>query len=247
MHSAVDHVLCLFPFEPALYAEHGIAATFVGHPLAEAIPLEVPRTASRAALGLAANDQVVALLPGSRRSEIQYIGARLLAAAALMQRDRPALRFVLPMAPGLRPMIEPLVAQHAPAVQLQLLDGHSHEALAACDVTLIASGTATLEAALFKRPMVIAYNMHWLSWQMMKRMNYQPWVGLPNILLRDFAVPELLQDEATPAKLAQAAFAWLDDPARCAALVRRFDALHHQLRRNTARTATDAIEKILAA
>jgi lipid-A-disaccharide synthase len=95
--------------------------------------------------------------------------------------------------------------------------------------------------------MVIAYNMHWLSWQMMKRMNYQPWVGLPNILLRDFAVPELLQDEATPAKLAQAAFAWLDDPARCAALVRRFDALHHQLRRNTARTATDAIEKILAA
>jgi lipid-A-disaccharide synthase len=247
MRSAVDHVLCLFPFEPALYAEHGIAATFVGHPLADAIALEVPRAASRAALGLGSHDQVVALLPGSRRSEIQYIGARLLAAAALMQLDRPALRFVLPMAPGLRPMIAPLVAQHASAVRLQLLEGRSHEALAACDVTLIASGTATLEAALFKRPMVIAYNMHWLSWQMMKRMNYQPWVGLPNILLRDFAVPELLQDEATPAKLAQAAFAWLDDPARCAALVRRFDALHHQLRRNTARTATDAIKKILAA
>jgi lipid-A-disaccharide synthase len=100
---------------------------------------------------------------------------------------------------------------------VKLLDGQSHAALAACDVTLIASGTATLEAALFKRPMVIAYDMHWLSWQLMKRMRYQPWVGLPNILLRDFAVPELLQQDATPAKLAAAAFTWLDDPARCVA------------------------------
>ena len=126
------------------------------------------------------------------------------------------------------------------------MDGRSHEALAACDVTLIASGTATLEAALFKRPMVIAYRMHWLSWQMMKRMALQPWVGLPNILLRDFAVPELLQDQATPAKLADAALAWLADPARCAALAARFDALHRELRRNTAQAATDAIEKVLA-
>jgi lipid-A-disaccharide synthase len=114
-------------------------------------------------------------------------------------------------------------------------------------VTLIASGTATLEAALFKRPMVIAYAMHWISWQMMKRMRYQPWVGLPNILLRDFAVPELLQDEATPQKLAQAAFGWLDNPDGCTALSHRFMNLHEQLRCNTARAATDAIEKILRA
>ena len=247
MRHAVDHVLCIFPFEPQIYAEHGIAATYVGHPLADAIPLEVPRESSRAALGLPADGEVVAILPGSRRSEIQYIGARLLEAATQMHRRRPTLRFVLPVAPGLRAMIDPLVARHAPALPLQLLDGRSHEALAACDVTLIASGTATLEAALFKRPMVIAYNMHWLSWQMMKRMKYQPWVGLPNILLRDFAVPELLQDEATPAKLADAALAWLDDPARRASLEQRFAALHLELRRNTAIAATDAIEKILQA
>lgn len=247
MRTSVDHVLCLFPFEPAIYAQHGIAATYVGHPLADTIPMEVPRAASRASLGLAADDEVIAVLPGSRRSEIQYIGARLLAAAAEMQRRRPALRFVLPVAPGLRALIDPLVSLHAPGVRLELLDGRSHEALAACDVALVASGTATLEAALFKRPMVIAYNMHWLSWQMMKRMKYQPWVGLPNILLRDFAVPELLQDEATPAKLADAALAWLAEPARRDTLVQRFQALHRELRCNTAQAATDAIEKILAA
>ncbi len=247
MHKAVDHVLCLFPFEPEIYARHGIAATYVGHPLADAIPLEVPRAASRQALGIAADETVVALLPGSRRSEIQYIGERLVAAAAEMNRRRPGLRYILPVAPGLRPMIEPLRAAHADQVNIELLDGRSHEALAACDVTLVASGTATLEAALFKRPMVIAYNMHWLSWQLMKRMKYQPWVGLPNILLRDFAVPELLQGEATPAKLAEAALAWLADPARCDALVHRFEALHRELRRNTAQAATDAIQKILQA
>ena len=247
IRDAVDHMLCLFPFEPAIYAEHGIAATYVGHPLADAIPLEVPRAASRAALGIAPDETVVAVLPGSRRSEIQYIAERLIGAAAVMKRERPSLRFVLPMAPGLREMIEPLVRTHAPGQVIELLDGRSHEVLAACDVVLVASGTATLEAALFKRPMVIAYNMHLISWHIMKRMRYQPWIGLPNILLRDFAVPELLQHDATPAKLAEAAFAWLDEPARSAALVQRFDALHRELRCNTAQAATDAIEKVLAA
>jgi lipid-A-disaccharide synthase len=159
---------------------------------------------------------------------------------------RPGLRFILPVVPGLRHLVEPLRKMHADRVKVELLDGRSHEALAACDVTLVASGTATLEAALFKRPMVIAYAMHALSWQMMKRMKYQPWVGLPNILLRDFAVPELIQGDATPERLAHAALAWLDDPQRCAALEQRFHALHLELRRDTARAATDAIEKILA-
>lgn len=243
---AVDHVLCIFPFEPELYAQHGVAATYVGHPLADAIPLEVPRRASRQALNLDDADTVVALLPGSRRSEIQYIAPTVLEAAALMKHRRPALRFVLPVAPGLRSLVEPLLSRHAPGVDIRLLDGQSHQTLAACDVTLIASGTATLEAALFKRPMVIAYKMHWLSAQIMKRMNYQPWVGLPNILLEDFAVPEYLQAAATPEHLADAAFAWLDDPPACAALATRFEALHHTLRRNTAQSATDAIESILA-
>ncbi|HMC17481.1 MAG TPA: lipid-A-disaccharide synthase [Albitalea sp.] len=247
MHQAVDHVLCLFPFEPELYAAHGIAATYVGHPLADAIPLEVPRRAARAALGLDHDEPVVALLPGSRRSEIRYIAPRILAAAAELHGRRPDTRFVLPVAPGLRELVEPIARQQAVGVGVQLLDGRSHEALAACDVAMVASGTATLEAALFKRPMVIAYNMHGLSWQMMKRMKYQPWVGLPNILLKDFAVPELLQGDATPDKLAGETLRWLGDPLACAELSRRFHALHLELRRDTAKTATDAIEKILSA
>lgn len=244
---AADHVLCLFPFEPALLQKHGIGATFVGHPLADHIPLEVPRDASRAALGLAADDQVIALLPGSRRSEIKYIAPPMLAAAALMHRQRPALRLVMPVAPGLRGLVEPLVASHAPGVPIDLLDGRSHEALAACDATMVASGTATLEAALFKRPMVITYRMAWLNWQRMRRMSYQPWFGLPNILSREFVVPELIQDQATPQALARETLSWLDNAARADALTRRFTDLHLALRQDTARKAADAIAQVLEA
>ncbi|HKX44532.1 MAG TPA: lipid-A-disaccharide synthase [Burkholderiaceae bacterium] len=243
---ATDLVLCLFPFEPEIYEKAGVAAAYVGHPLADTIPLEPPRARSREALGLAPDDAVVALLPGSRRSEIQYIAPRVLAAAAVMHRQRPGLRFLLPVVPGLRSLIEPLRLEHAKDVPIQLLDGRSHDVLAACDVTLIASGTATLEAALFKCPMVVTYAMHALSYQIMKRMNYQPWVGLPNILLRDFAVPELLQSEATPAKLAAATLEWLDNPTRRDALRARFVTLHQELRRNTAEAATHAIDQVLA-
>ena len=243
---ATDLVLCIFPFEPAIYAKQGVNAAYVGHPLADVIPMQVPRAQARASLGLDDADTVVALLPGSRRAEVQYIAPRLLQAAIKMSDLRPALRFVLPVVPGMRHVVEPLRKQYAPGLKLELLDGRSHEALAACDVTLVASGTATLEAALFKRPMVITYVMHALNWQMMKRMNYQPWVGLPNILLNDFAVPELLQAEATPERLAHAALAWLDDPQRCAVLHARLEALHETLRCNTAQAATDAIEKVLA-
>jgi lipid-A-disaccharide synthase len=243
---ATDLVLCIFPFEPAIYAKQGINAAYVGHPLADVIPRDVPRAEARTRLNLNDGDTVVALLPGSRRAEVQYIAPRLIQAAVKMNEDRRGLRFLLPVVPGMRHLVEPLRKQYAANLDLALLDGQSHEALAACDVTLVASGTATLEAALFKRPMVIAYVMHALNWQMMKRMKYQPWVGLPNILLGDFAVPELLQGDATPERLAHAALAWLDDPQRCAVLHARFDALHDELRRNTALAATDAIEKILA-
>jgi lipid-A-disaccharide synthase len=245
MAASCDHVLCLFPFEPALLRAHGVAASYVGHPLADAIPLEPPRAAARVALGLGEGEPVVALLPGSRRSEIERIAPVFLQTAARLHRDRPALRFVLPVAPGLRPLVEPLLAAHAPGVPLQLLDGRSHEALAACDLTLIASGTATLEAALFKRPMVIGYRMHPLSWQLMKRMAYQPWVGLPNILCRDFVVPERIQDACTPGRLAADVRAGLDDAAGAERLHARFSALHHELRRDTARAATDAIAQVI--
>lgn len=245
MAASCDHVLCLFPFEPALLQQHGVAATYVGHPLADAIPLVPPRAAARAALGIGADEPVLALLPGSRRSEIQYIAPAFLQAAALLARQRPALRFVLPVVPGLKPLLQPLVAQHAPDVALQWLDGNSHTALAACDTTLIASGTATLEAALFKRPMVIGYRMAGLSWQLMKRMRYQPWVGLPNILCSDFVVPELIQEDCNPQALAQACAQALDDRPRAAAVAQRFEDLHHLLRRDTARCATDAIAQVL--
>lgn len=247
IHRSVDHMLCLFPFEPQIYHDHGIAATFVGHPLADTIPLEVPRAQARQALGMAEGTPLVAVLPGSRGGEIRFIAPAFLQAVALMARQRPDVRFVLPVVPGLRHMVEPLVRLHAPQAPITLLDGQSHEALAACDVTLIASGTATLEAALFKRPMVIAYKLAGLSWQLMKRMGYLPWVGLPNILLRDFVVPERLQDDANPAQLAADTLAWLDDPARCERVSQRLLELHHTLRRDTARTACDAIAQVLEA
>ncbi len=245
MAESCDHVLCLFPFEPELLHSHGVSASYVGHPLADAIPLVPPRAAARSALGLAEDDLVLAVLPGSRRSEIQYIAPVFLQTLARLARQRPALRFVLPVVTGLRELLAPLAVAHAPGVQLQWLDGQSHAALAACDATLIASGTATLEAALFKRPMVIAYRMQALSWQLMKRMRYQPWVGLPNILCRDFVVPELIQDDCTPEALAHATLQALDDTANAGRVARRFDELHLMLRRDTARCATDAIAQVL--
>jgi lipid-A-disaccharide synthase len=241
---SAQQVLCLFPFEPELLAPHGIDAPYVGHPLAQVVPMEPDRAAARAALGLSPEASVVALLPGSRRSEIEAIAAPMLQAARRLQAERPALRFVLPAAPGLRPALEALAARHGPTA-LELLEGRSHEALAACDLTLVASGTATLEAALFKRPMVIVYRMHPLSWQLMKRMAYQPWVGLPNILCREFVVPELIQGAFTPAALAEAALAWLDDPARSHRVAARFTELHQLLRRDTVRLATEAIARVV--
>lgn len=245
LRAAADHVLCIFPFEPELLARHGVQATYVGHPLANVIPLVPDRAAARRALGLDDASDVVAILPGSRRSEVQYLARRFFEAAVRMRAKRPGVRFVVPAVPALREAI----AAHARAAGLNdvlVLHGRSHEALAACDATLIASGTATLEAALFKRPMVIAYNMHWLSWIIMRRKQLQPWVGLPNILSGEFVVPELLQDAATPQALADATLAWLDAPQRVQALQARFTDMHHLLQRDTARLATDAIEKVLA-
>ena len=242
---ATDLVLCVFPFEPEIYARKGIRAVYVGHPLAAAIPLEVPRAAARAALGLGADETVVAVLPGSRRSEIKYIAPRLFATCAEMHRARPGLRFVIPVVPGLRGAVEALRATVPADVPIALVDGRAHDALAACDVAIVASGTATLEAALFKRPIVVVYAMHVLSWQIGKLVHYQPWISLPNILLRDHAVPELLQGGATPEKIAAAAFRWLDDPAAVRSLQQRFEVLHRELRRDTGALATAAIEAVL--
>lgn len=247
LSASCDHVLCLFPFEPGLLRAHGVAATYVGHPLADAIALQAPREAARQALGVGAAQALVAILPGSRRSEIQYNAPTFLQAAAQLHQRRPDLRFVLPLAPGLRSMVEPMLHVHAVGAPIVLTDGGSHTALAACDATIIASGTATLEAALFRRPMVIGYKVHPVSYLLMKRMALQPWIGLPNILCRDFVVPERVQHACTPAALADEVLRWLDEPARVAQLMRRFEDLHHQLRQDTARKATDAIAQTIGA
>ncbi len=245
LRAAADHVLCIFPFEPALLARHGIPATYVGHPLANVIPPQADRAAARAALGLDAGARVVALLPGSRRSEIRHLAFRFFQAAAQMQRARPALEFIAPVVPSLRAEVEQALEASGMAGRVVLLDGRSHAALAACDVTLIASGTATLEAALFGRPMVIAYAMQPMSWWLMRRQRLQPWVGLPNILCGEFVVPELLQDAATPEALAAATLAWFDAPAKIHALEQRFRALHAELRRDTPTLCADAIQHLI--
>ncbi len=245
LRRSVDHVLCLFPFEPELLREHGIAASYVGHPLAQAIPMQPDRLAARERLGLPADARVVALLPGSRVSEIDYLAERFVRTALLLAQRHPDLQFVLPAVPTLKPRLDALVQRLQAPTQLRVLSGQSHEALAACDVTLVASGTATLEAALFKRPMVIAYNMHWLSWQLMRRKRLQPWVGLPNILLQDKAVPELLQEQATPEAMAQALEHWLNSPGQVLDLQQRFEQLHLTLMRDTPTLVTHAIQEIL--
>jgi lipid-A-disaccharide synthase len=243
---SVDHMLCIFPFEPALLAQAGIEATYVGHPLAQTIPLNPNRSAACQALGLNDQKPVVAILPGSRLSEIEHLTPRFIQAARIMQRQNSALQFVLPAVPSLLPRLQALIQAEGGLPNLQLLVGQSHAALAACNVTLIASGTATLEAALFKRPMVIGYHMNWLSWQIMKRQQLQAWVGLPNILCEDFVVPEFLQDRCTPDALAKACLAWLSAPDRINALQSRFHQLHLSLQLDTAQLSTHALEKVLA-
>ena len=244
---SVDHMLCIFPFETDLLARSGIDATYVGHPLASTIAMTADRGAAREVLGFDQNRPVVALLPGSRQSEIEHLVPRFIQAAQIMQRQQPSLQFVLPAIPSLLPQVQQLVAAQGGLKGLQVLTGQSHAALAACDVTLIASGTATLEAALFKRPMVIGYHMNWISWQIMRRKKLQPWVGLPNILCQDFVVPELIQDQCTPDALASATLAWLSQADRVDALHKRFEQLHQTLLRDTANLATHALEKVLGA
>jgi len=250
LKAAADHVLCVFPFEPALLAEQGIAASYVGHPLASVITRETDpeaaRVRARAQLGLAAGDTVLALLPGSREAEVRYLGMRFFEAAALVRRSMGAIKIIVPAIPALSSALLAQARASGMAEHVTILQGQSHAALAACNVALVASGTATLEAALFKRPMVIAYNMHAFSWWLMRGKRLQPWVGLPNILCREFVVPEFLQDAATPRALADAVLGWLNQSAKVAALEQRFDALHAELQRDTVQLSIHAIEKILA-
>ncbi|AOK29424.1 lipid-A-disaccharide synthase [Burkholderia singularis] len=242
---AVDHMLCLFPFEPELLEKAGVAATFVGHPLADEIPLEPDMHGARIALGLPESGPIVAVLPGSRRSEIELIGPTFFDAMALMQQREPALRFVVPAAtPMLRTLLQPLVDAH-PQLSVTLTEGRAQVAMTAADALLVKSGTVTLEAALLKKPMVISYKVPWLTGQIMRRQGYLPYVGLPNILAGRFVVPELLQHFATPQALADATLTQLRDDANRRTLTEIFTDMHYTLRQNTAARAAEAVARVI--
>lgn len=237
---AVDHMLCVFPFEPELYKDTRVRATYIGHPLAEVIPEKPDQRAARIRLGLEGAAPVIAVMPGSRAGEVEQIGPSFLGAAALLQR-RHGARVLLPVAhASLNPSLQRQL-RDVPELEIQLVAGQSHTVMEACDLAIVASGTATLECALFKRPMVIGYRLPGLSWRMMKKKGYQPWVGLPNILAREFLVPELLQDACRPEPLAEAAETLLQDVSRRHHLQARFAEMHAMLRRPTASLAAQAI------
>ena len=246
LKKSCDHVLCVFPFEPEILAKHGIPATFVGHPLASVIPMQPDKAKAREQLGLNLEDKVVAVLPGSRLAEIKHLAPRYFKAVALMIIAYPAMKFIVPSIPNHIPLLKALAKTCGVEKHVHIISGQSHTALEACDVTLITSGTATLEAALYKRPMVIGYALNWLSYEIMKRKKLQPWVGLPNILSGKFVVPELIQDTATPEALAAATLAWFEAPEKVADLERQFTTLHTQLLRNTSELAADAIAQVLS-
>jgi lipid-A-disaccharide synthase len=242
---AVDHMLCVFPFEPALMERAGIASTYVGHPLADEIPLVPDVEGARRELGLPEGGPIIAVLPGSRRSEIALIGPTFFDAMELMQRREPGVRFVMPAATAaLRELLQPLVAAH-PNLPLTITEGKAQVAMTAADAILVKSGTVTLEAALLKKPMVISYKVPWLTGQIMQRQGYLPYVGLPNILAGRFVVPEILQHFATPEALADATLKQLNDDANRATLTEIFTEMHHALRQNTAQRAAEAVAQVL--
>lgn len=240
---SVTRMLCLFPFEPAIYERAGVPVSYVGHPLADVFPLAPDRAAARELLGLGAERKVIALLPGSRQSEVRNLADVYIATAKLLLTRRPDVTFLVPLATRETRGIfeEALHRNEAAELPIRMLFGHAVDAMTAADAVLVASGTASLEAALLKRPMVITYRIGKWQYRLMKRLAYLPWVGLPNILCNESMVPELLQDDASPDKLADALENWLVDTAAADRLVARFTELHLALRQNTAEKAAAAI------
>jgi lipid-A-disaccharide synthase len=252
---AVSHMLLIFPFEEAIYRDAGVPATYIGHPLAEQIPLAPDVAGARSRLGMPDAERVLTVMPGSRMAEIKHLTVPYLGAvarlAARARADGMRLRCIAPMAgerqkaaligladkAGLRGIIDDGT--------LTLVDGRSHDCIAAADAVLAASGTATLEVALFKKPMVIAYRVMAPEWLLIRRMGYLPWIGLPNILARDFVVPEFLQDAATPDALAEAAWFQLTDENNRARLAARFTEMHHSLLRDSAALSADAVLRVI--
>jgi len=246
---SVNHVLALFPFEPEIYRKAGVPVTYVGHPLADEIPLEVDKAEARTQLRLPSRKLIIALLPGSRPSELQYMAETFVKTARRLNEEVKDVHFICPtVSRQTRDLFEEALRQHGdPELPVTLLFGHSHDALAAADLALVASGTATLEAALFRTPMVITYRMAPVTWSIMRHMGYLPYVGLPNILAGEFIVPEYLQGRATPGVLAEALISLMGDGPRQRKQVEKFREIHETLRQNTSQKAADAVLGVLDA
>ncbi len=239
---AVSHMLTLFPFEAALYQGEGIPVTYVGHPLADILPMQPNISTARDILKLKSSSLVVAMLPGSRQSEVQQHAELFVKTAELIYAQYPDAIFLVPLITReTRRIFESAIFHQNMALPIQILFGHAHDAMQASDVVIVASGTATLEAALLKKPMVICYRMSTLSWHILKRMRLQPYVGLPNILAEKFIVPELLQDDATPEKIAESAIMLISDTKHLTEIKAEFSKIHHSLKQNAAEKAADVI------
>jgi lipid-A-disaccharide synthase len=240
---AVSHMLALFPFEPDLYQQAGVPVSYVGHPLADILPLVPNQNQARQHLKLKAGQIVIAMLPGSRQSEVRQLAALYVQTARKMLEHQPDIQFIVPLITRETRMIfeQAIYDEKAEELPIKILFGHAHMAMEAADAVIVASGTATLEAALLKRPMVITYRMPWLSWQILKRMLYLPYVGLPNVLAGRFVVPELLQHNATPEKLSEATLAMVNDKAKMEEIKAEFTRIHQLLQQNTEEKAARAI------
>ena len=248
MHESVDLVLCLLPFEKRFYDEHDMRAEFVGHPLADAIPMTVDRPTARRVLNIGAAAQVVALLPGSRRGEVARLAQDFAATARWLAAQRPGIKFVAPMASAAtRQIFAQALERHAPGLDIQLIDGQSQTALIAADVVLVASGTATLEAALCKRPMVVVYRLGAMTAWILRRLNLVKvkFFAQPNLLADRRVVGEYFQEEIVPESIGAELLMWLEDGERRSGLEREFSRIHAELRRDAGTRAAQAIVALL--
>lgn len=242
---SIDLMLCLLPFEARFYEEHQVPVSFVGHPLADRVPLQTDTPAARKALGLRSDDTLLAVLPGSRGGEVGQLMPVFLDAMVALNASRPALRFVIPAANAARrEQIETLLEQ-APDLPVTLVDGESRTVMAAADVILMSSGTATLEGLLVGKPMVVGYRVGKVTYAIARRLVKSEFVSLPNLLCREAMVPELIQDDLTYDAIVAEVNRWLDNPAQAQALVSRFQAVHEQLRGGASEKAADAVSQLL--
>jgi len=243
-----DRILCLLPFEPDFFTRHGVASRFVGHPLADQFPLHADRSAARAALGYTESDEIVALLPGSRMGEVSRLATPFVGAAQWLAARRRGVKFIVPLTSiATRTHFESVLAPVSAALAIKVQDGQSQLALAAADVVLTASGTATLETLLSQRPMVVAYQLAPLTAFLLRRLGLVKvkHFAQPNLLVGREVVPEFFQEAATPAALGAAVLRWLEEPAALESLQRDFASVHQQLRQGGAGLAADAVLELV--